>query len=40
MRPCRFTELRCKEIINIRDGCRLGYVCDTELELPEGRVCA
>ena len=37
---CRFTELRCREIINIRDGCRLGYVCDVEVELPEGRVCA
>ena len=40
MGPCRFTELRCKEIINIRDGCRLGCVCDVEVELPEGRVCA
>ena len=36
----KFTDLRCKEIINICDGRRLGYVCDVELELPEGRVIA
>ena len=38
--PCRSTELRCKEVINIRDGCRLGCVCDVEVELPGGQVCA
>ena len=32
-------ELRCKEVININDGCRLGYVCDIELDLPEGNIC-
>ena len=37
---CRFTDLRCKEVINICDGCRLGYVADVELKLPEGQVCA
>ena len=36
----KFTDLRCKEIINICDGCRLGYVIDVELELPGGRVVA
>ena len=36
----RFSALRRKEVVNICDGCRLGCVCDVELELPEGRVCA
>ena len=34
---CRFTDLRCKEVINICDGCRLGYVGDVECQLPEGQ---
>jgi YlmC/YmxH family sporulation protein len=33
-------ELRCKEVINICDGCRLGYVGDVEVLMPEGRVAA
>lgn len=36
---CRIVDLRCKEVINIRDGCRLGYVDDVEVQLPEGQVC-
>ena len=32
----RMSELRCKEIINIATGQRLGYVCDAELEMPAG----
>lgn len=32
----RFEELRCKEIINICSGHRLGYVSDAELDLPSG----
>ena len=32
----RLSELRCKEIINIATGQRLGYVCDAELEMPAG----
>ncbi len=34
----RFTELRCREVINICDGCRLGYVGDLELRIPEGEL--
>ncbi len=34
----RFSELRCKEVINICDGARLGYVDDLLLELPQGQV--
>lgn len=31
-----FSELRCKEVINITDGRRLGYVSDLELETDTG----
>ncbi len=34
----RVAELRCKEIVSIRDGRRYGYVGDVELDLEEGRV--
>lgn len=37
---CRFTDLRCKEVINIKDGCRLGYVGDVECTLPQGQMTA
>ena len=37
---CRMSDLRCKEVINISDGCRLGFVCDAEIDLSNGRVCA
>ena len=28
-----FSELRHKEVINICNGCRIGYVCDLELDI-------
>lgn len=31
-------ELRCKEVICLADGCRLGYVGDMEIDLTDGRV--
>lgn len=34
----RFSELRCREVINVCDGIRLGYVSDLVLELESGRV--
>ncbi|MDE7262161.1 MAG: YlmC/YmxH family sporulation protein [Oscillospiraceae bacterium] len=37
---CRMVELRWKEVINICDGSRLGFVGDVEVLLPEGRVAA
>ena len=37
---CRMVDLRCKEVINICDGCRLGYVGDVEVTVPEGKVVA
>lgn len=36
----RVTDLRCKEVINICDGQRLGFVSDVEVRLPEGQVVA
>ena len=35
---CRFSEFRYKEVINVRTGTRMGYVCDAEFEWPEGRI--
>ena len=40
MASCRFSDWRCREVVNVCDGCRLGYVCDLEVALPEGRICA
>lgn len=34
----RYAELRNKEVINISDGCRMGYVCDVEFDLETGKV--
>ena len=34
----RIAELRCKEIINVHDGARFGYVGDVEVDLETGRV--
>ena len=36
----RMTELRCREVVNICDGCRLGFVTDLELDCTGGNVCA
>lgn len=35
---CRITELRCKEVINLADGTRMGYVGDVEVDTVCGRV--
>lgn len=37
---CKFTDLRCKEVICVSDGRRLGFVGDVKVELPEGSVAA
>ena len=34
----KMSELRCKEVICVADGRRLGFVCDMEIESPEGCV--
>ncbi|MBE6632600.1 MAG: YlmC/YmxH family sporulation protein [Ruminococcaceae bacterium] len=36
---CSFNDLRNKEVINVCDGTRLGYVCDIDIDLCEGRIC-
>ena len=33
----RFSSLKCKEVVNVCDGCRLGYVGDVECILPQGQ---
>ena len=35
-----FCELRRKEVINLRDGARLGAGCDLEVDLCSGTVCS
>ena len=37
---CRIQDLRRKEVINICDGCRLGFVADVDIRIPEGQVVA
>ncbi|SMC37005.1 YlmC/YmxH family sporulation protein [Papillibacter cinnamivorans] len=37
---CRIVDLRCKEVINISDGCRLGFVCDVDIDISCGHVVA
>jgi YlmC/YmxH family sporulation protein len=37
---CTITDLRCKEVINICDGKRLGYVSDVYIDLCTGRLTA
>ena len=40
MPPWRIADLRCKEVINICDGERLGYVEDVLLDAREGKLLA
>jgi YlmC/YmxH family sporulation protein len=34
----RIYDMKQKEIINAIDGSRLGYICDIEIDLKEGRI--
>ncbi len=34
----RIGELRCKEVINVTDGSRYGYVGDAEVDLESGQI--
>lgn len=36
----RYSEFRCKEVINIMDGSRLGYVNDLEMDQDCGKILA
>lgn len=35
---CTLSELKSKEVINIKNGNRLGYIDDAEIDTSEGRV--
>ena len=35
---CRVYDLGCREVINLRDGARLGYVGDVEVDIETGSV--
>lgn len=37
---CRIVDLRCKEVISIGDGSRLGFVSDVEIDTCTGRLVA
>ncbi len=37
---CRIEDLRCKEVINVCDGCRLGFIQDVEIDMGTGAVVA
>lgn len=36
----RFQDLRNKEVIDLGDGKRLGFVCDIEIDIANGRIAA
>ena len=38
MRICTFSEIKNKEVINVCDGRRLGFVCDLETDVECGRI--
>lgn len=35
----QFSELACKDVINIRDGSRLGHIQDLEINICTGQIC-
>ncbi|MBQ2932797.1 MAG: YlmC/YmxH family sporulation protein [Clostridia bacterium] len=37
---CSINELKTKEVINVSDGARLGFVSDVEIDLKDGRLTA
>ncbi len=37
---CRIAEFRCKEVINICTGMRMGFVCDVVVNVTSGQVLA
>ena len=37
---CRIIDMRHKEVINIKDGTRIGCVCDVEIDTTDARVIA
>ena len=37
---CRIADFRNKEVINVRDGLRMGYVCDIMVNVETGEITA
>ncbi len=37
---CRIADLQCKEVVNLCDGCRLGYVADVVVDICTGKLIA
>ena len=37
---CYFSDLRCKEVINVKSGTKLGFVDDMEIDTATADVCA
>ncbi len=35
-----YSELKCREVVNLMDGARLGHICDLELDLCTGQLTA
>ena len=35
---CCLSDLRCKEVINVSTGQRLGFICDAEIDMAEGKI--
>ena len=40
MGHCSTEDFREKEVINVADGCRLGYICELEFDTCDGRLTA
>ena len=36
--PIRYSDLMKKEVVNVYDGCKLGYICDLDIDTLCGRV--
>ena len=36
----RYGKLKQKEVVNIIEGCSLGYICDLEIDIATGRICS
>jgi YlmC/YmxH family sporulation protein len=36
--PTRYSDLIKKEVVNVHDGCKLGYVCDLDIDTLCGRI--
>ncbi len=34
----KYSELRCREVICVADGRRLGYISDIKIKIPEGEI--